>query len=364
MVTESTATILIVDDVPENLHVLSELLRPQYRVLAATHGAAALRIAQGTPKPDLILLDVMMPEMDGYDVLAALQDDQKTSDIPVLFVTALADAGDEELGLRLGAVDYITKPIKPTVALARVRAQLDAKRARDWLRSQNDFLESEVAKRMEENDLTQQISIRALAHLAEIRDPETGNHLLRTQGYVHRLATGLKANPRYSSILNDWFIDLVSRSAPLHDIGKVGIPDHILLKPAKLSPEEWEVMKTHAKLGSDAIQKAENDVELPLPFLSVAKEIAHWHHEKWDGSGYPDGLAGNAIPLSARMMALADVFDALISVRAYKAAMPYEEARKIILDGKGTHFDPDLVDVFIGAFDDFVAIGKRYHDAG
>lgn len=364
MTTEASATILIVDDVPENLHVLSELLRPQYRVLAATSGAAALRIAKGTPKPELILLDVMMPEMDGYEVLAGLQDDPKTSDIPVIFVTALAEVGDEELGLRLGAVDYIAKPIKPTVALARVRAQLEAKKARDWLKSQNDFLESEVAKRMEENDLTQQISIRALAHLAEIRDPETGNHLLRTQGYVHRLATGLKANPRYSSILTDRFIDLVSRSAPLHDIGKVGIPDHILLKPAKLSPEEWDIMKTHSKLGSDAIQKAENDVELPLPFLSVAKEIAHWHHEKWDGSGYPDGLAGNAIPLSARMMALADVFDALISVRAYKAAMPYEVARDIIVEGKGKHFDPDLVDVFVGAFDDFVTIGKRYHDAG
>ncbi len=359
MTTENSATILIVDDTAENLHVLSELLRPQYRVLAATSGVVALRIANGSPKPDLILLDVMMPEMDGYEVLGALQDSAVTCDIPVIFVTALAETSDEELGLRLGAVDYITKPIKPVVALARVRTQLEAKQARDWLKNQNDLLEAEVAKRMAENDLTQQISIRALAHLAEIRDPETGNHLLRTQGYVHRLAIGLQGRQRDAHILTDHYIDLLSRSAPLHDIGKVGIPDYILLKPGKLTPEEWAIMQTHAKMGSDAIEKAENDVKTPLPFLLVAKEIARWHHEKWDGSGYPDGLAGEAIPLSARLMALADVFDALISARAYKAPMPYEEARDIIAAGSGKHFDPDLVEVFLAGFDDFVAIGKR-----
>lgn len=364
MTTENSATILIVDDTAENLHVLSELLRPQYRVLAATSGVVALRIANGSPKPDLILLDVMMPEMDGYEVLGALQDSAVTCDIPVIFVTALAETSDEELGLRLGAVDYITKPIKPIVALARVRTQLEAKQARDWLKNQNDLLEAEVAKRMAENDLTQQISIRALAHLAEIRDPETGNHLLRTQGYVHRLATGLQGRQRDAYILTDHYIDLLSRSAPLHDIGKVGIPDYILLKPGKLTPEEWAIMQTHAKMGSDAIEKAENDINMPLPFLLVAKEIAHWHHEKWDGSGYPDGLAGEAIPLSARLMALADVFDALISARAYKAPMPYEEARDIIAAGSGKHFDPDLVEVFLAGFDDFAAIGKRYHDVG
>ncbi len=364
MTTENSATILIVDDTAENLHVLSELLRPQYQVLAATSGAVALRIAHSAPKPDLILLDVMMPEMDGYEVLSVLQDSAETRDIPVVFVTALAETSDEELGLRLGAVDYITKPIKPVVVLARVRTQLEAKQARDWLKNANDLLEAEVAKRMAENDLTQQISIRALAHLAEIRDPETGNHLLRTQGYVHRLATGLRERERDAHILTDHYIDLLSRSAPLHDIGKVGIPDYILLKPGKLTPEEWAIMKTHAKMGSDAIEKAENDINMPLPFLLVAKEIAHWHHEKWDGSGYPDGLAGEAIPLSARLMALADVFDALISARAYKAPMPYEEARDIIAAGSGKHFDPVLVEIFLAGFDDFVAIGKRCHDAG
>lgn len=357
-----SATILIVDDTAENLHVLSELLRPHYRVLAATSGAVALRIANSLPKPDLILLDVMMPEMDGYEVLSALQDNEATRSIPVIFVTALTEYSDEELGLRLGAVDYITKPIKPVVALARVRTQLEAKLARDWLQNQNGMLEAEVAKRTAENDFTQQVSIRALAHLAEIRDPETGNHLRRTQGYVHRLAIIMKQHPRFSETLTDRYIDLLTRSAPLHDIGKVGIPDYILLKPGKLTPEEWAIMQTHAKMGSDAIERAENHFQVEIPFLTIAKHIAHWHHEKWDGTGYPDGLAGDAIPVCARIMALADVFDALISVRTYKAPMPYQAACDIIVAGSGKHFDPDLVEAFIANFDDFALIGKQFED--
>jgi putative two-component system response regulator len=206
------------------------------------------------------------------------------------------------------------------------------------------------------------VSIRALAHLAETRDPETGNHILRTQGYVNRLAGALRAHPRFSARLDDRYIDLLTRSAPLHDIGKVGIPDHILLKPGKLTPEEWEVMKTHAKIGSDAIERAEQDIEMPLDFLSAAKEIAHWHHEKWDGSGYPDGLAGEAIPVSARLMALADVFDALISARVYKPAFPYEKARDIITEGRERHFDPAVCDAFLDTFADFVAIAERYRE--
>ncbi|MFZ2852735.1 MAG: two-component system response regulator [Rhodocyclaceae bacterium] len=358
-----SSVILIIDDSAENLSVLSTLLRPRYRVLAATSGAAGLRVANGTTKPDLILLDVMMPGMDGYAVLARLREVAATRDIPVVFLTAQASVEDEERGLLLGAADYITKPINPTVVLARVRTQLEAKQARDWLKDQNATLEAEVARRMTENDLTQRVSIRALAHLAEIRDPETGNHILRTQGYVERLALGLREHPRFASMLSERYISLLSRSAPLHDIGKVGIPDYILLKPGKLTPEEWAVMQTHARLGSDAIEQAEHDIEMPLDFLSLAKEIAHWHHEKWDGSGYPDGLAGDAIPISARLMAVADVFDALVSVRVYKPAMPNAEARSIIAAGRGKHFDPDVVDVFLAGFADFVAIAQRYRDA-
>jgi putative two-component system response regulator len=359
---ENNATLLIVDDAPENLSVLSELLQPHYRVLAATNGEICLRVANSLPRPDLILLDVMMPGMDGYAVLAQLRDNPTTRDIPVIFLTALVDAGDEERGLTLGAVDYITKPIKPAVVQARVRTQLQAKQARDWMKDQNTALEAEIARRMTENDLTQRVSIRALAHLAETRDKETGNHILRTQSYVQQLATGLKQHPRFAATLSPNYIDLLSRSAPLHDIGKVGIPDHILLKPGKLDAAEWAVMQTHAKLGSDAIEEAERDIRMPLAFLATAKEIAHWHHEKWDGSGYPDGLSGDAIPVSARLMAVADVFDALISARVYKSAMTYADARDIIAAERGRHFDPDVTDQFLARFDDFTAIAERYRD--
>ncbi|MDP1999358.1 MAG: two-component system response regulator [Rhodoferax sp.] len=364
MTPEAQATILIVDDAPENLVVLSELLRPQYRVLAATSGPACLRIAGAEPRPDLILLDVMMPNMDGYAVMAQLKQHAVTRDIPVVFLTALAAPEDEERGLLLGAADYIPKPIKPAVVMARVRTQLLAKLARDWLHNQNATLEAEVARRMTENDLTQRVSIRALAHLAEIRDPETGNHILRTQGYVQQLALALRQHPRFADTLTPRYIDTLSRSAPLHDIGKVGIPDHILLKPGPLTPPEWEIMKTHARLGSEAIDRAEQDISTPLEFLSVAKEIAHWHHEKWDGSGYPDGLAGDAIPVSARLMAVADVFDALISVRVYKVGKTYAQASEIIASGRGKHFDPDMVDAFLGGLDDFISIARRYSDGG
>jgi len=358
----SMQTILIVDDSPENLTVLSEFLQPLYRVRVATSGQKALRVAVTEPRPDLILLDVMMPEMDGYQVFERLRADSATRDIPVIFVTAI-DTQDAELrGLEAGAVDYITKPIIAPIVLARVRTQLELKQAHDWLCDQNSYLEAEIAKRMAENELVQEVSIRALAHLAEIRDPETGNHLLRTQGYVRLLATLLKEHPRFKAILNDLYIKVLARSAPLHDIGKVGIPDAILRKPGKLTADEWEIMKTHAKFGSDAIEMAERDAVGPVEFLTLAKEIAHWHHEKWDGSGYPDGLAGDAIPVSARIMALADVFDALISRRVYKEPMSFDEIRKIFIAGRGQHFDPDMVDAFFANFNDFCAIADQYRD--
>ena len=362
MTAKTHGTVLIIDDAPENLIILTALLRPKYRVLTASSGQDGLRIVNTAPIPDLILLDVMMPDMDGYEVIANLHKNVATSDIPVIFLTGLTTVTDEEYGLRLGAVDYISKPITPSLVLARVRTQLEAKHARDWMKNQNAILEAEVARRMQENNLIQQVSIRALAHLAETRDRETGNHILRTQGYINRLATNLIHHPRFANTLNDRYIDQLTQSAPLHDIGKVGIPDYILLKPGKHTPEEWEIMKTHAKLGSDAIEQAERDIDIRPAFLSTAKEIAHWHHERWDGSGYPDGLAKDAIPVSARLMAIADVFDALISPRAYKPAIPFEEARDMIAAERGKHFDPDLVDTFLSDFDEFVAIALRYGD--
>ena len=356
------ATILVVDDEPVNLQVLSRLLRPAYTVRAATNGERALQAATSEPRPDLILLDVMMPGMDGFQVLERLRAVKETREIPVVFVTALAGELDEEHGLAAGATDYIAKPLKPAVVLARVRTQLEAKWARDWMRGKADFLEAEVARRMAENDLIQLVSVRALAHLAETRDPETGNHILRTQAYVHELAVRLRRLPRFASVITDRYLDLLTRSAPLHDIGKVGIPDTILLKPGPLDAQEWAVMKTHARLGSDAIERAERDAPMPVAFLGLAKEIAHWHHERWDGSGYPDGLAGEAIPLAARIMALADVFDALVSPRVYKAPVPIDRVRQIIAEGRGTHFDPDLADTFLEGFDAFVAIAQDHRD--
>jgi putative two-component system response regulator len=358
------APILIVDDVPANLNVLGELLHTAgYQVQAASSGRAALRYAARTPRPALILLDVMMPGMDGYQVLAELRRNPETSDIPVIFLTALDNAQDEEKGFRHGVADYITKPIKPDVVLARVRSQLLVRQALGWHRDKNTALEAEVARRIEENELIQTVSIRALAHLAETRDPETGNHILRTQSYVRLLASRLQEHPAFAATIDEIYIRMLAQSAPLHDIGKVGIPDAILLKPGKLSPEEWTIMKTHTRMGSDAIELAEKDIEKPVEFLALAKEVARWHHERWDGQGYPDQLAGEAIPVSARLMALADVFDALISKRAYKEAMSYETAREIIAAERGRQFDPDVAEAFLSGFAEFTAIAAQHRDS-
>ncbi|HQY40023.1 MAG TPA: response regulator [Giesbergeria sp.] len=366
--------VLIVDDTPQNITVLGELLHPHYAVRAANSGERALRAAHTDPRPDLILLDVMMPGMDGYEVLRQLRADPPTHDIPVIFVTAMDSAQDEEHGLELGAVDYITKPIKPAIVLARVRAHLELKHARDRLANQNEWLESEVARRMRENLLIQDLSMRALASLAEARDTDTGHHILRTQAYVETLARHLQHHERFASALADGRLERVVKAAPLHDLGKVGIPDAILLKPGKLTPDEFEIMKTHAAIGAAAIGKAMHDVLAAaddttaaqahgaFAFLRAAQEIAASHHEKWDGSGYPAGLAGDAIPAAGRLMALADVFDALTCRRVYKKAMDFDQATQLITAGRGTHFDPDVVDAFLACHDQFVRIATQFQD--
>ena len=353
--------VLIVDDLPENLSVLGSLLQGAgYRVKVANSGPVALRLAAQPPKPSLILLDVMMPDMDGHEVLRQLRGNVITRDIPVIFLTALNAGEDEERAFDAGIADFIVKPIKPAVVLARVRSQLLIRQARRWLQDQNMALEAEVARRMQENELIQAVSIRALAHLAETRDNETGNHIQRTQSYVRLLAARLSDHPRFSATLSNKYIEILARSAPLHDIGKVGIPDNILLKPGKLTPEEWEIMKTHTLLGSDAITLAERDIDASVEFLSQAKEIVRWHHERWDGKGYPDGLVGEEIPVSARLMALADVFDALISKRVYKEAFSFEIVHEIIRDERGRQFDPDVADAFLSAREEFEAIALHY----
>jgi putative two-component system response regulator len=356
------ASILAIDDQPDNLRVIAELLRPRYRMQIATGPVRGLDLARAEPRPDLVLLDIGMPEMDGFQVLQALKADIRTRDTPVIFLTAHDSSSEEQRGLALGAVDYVNKPLVPEVLLARVHTQIAFKRARDQLREHNRSLEAEVAERMRDNEAIQDVSILALARLAETRDPETGNHLLRTQGYLRLLAQRVAQHPRFAAALDEQSIELMAKSAPLHDIGKVSIPDAILLKPGKLDAAEWEIMKRHAEAGSRAIEAAEAQAGRVVPFLRYAKQIAHWHHERWDGSGYPDGLSGDAIPLAARLMALADVFDALLSRRSYKEPMSSEHARSLIAEQRGRHFDPDLTDAFLAHFDEFAAIAQRHSD--
>lgn len=358
------AIILVVDDTPDNLTLMSGLLKDNYLVKVANSGARALKIAQSETPPDLILLDIMMPEMDGYEVCRRLKADTKTRDIPIIFLTAKTEVIDETLGFELGASDYITKPISPPIVLARVETHLAIKRVQDFLKDKNTYLASEVNKRTAEVMAIQDVTINAMASLAETRDNETGNHIRRTQRYVRVLAEKLRYNPRFAHFLNDdKTIELLYKSAPLHDIGKVGIPDRILLKPGRFEPEEFEIMKTHTTLGRDAILQAEKDLGVEMPFLKYAKEIAYSHQEKWDGSGYPQGLSGDDIPISARLMAVADVYDALISRRVYKAPMPHEKAVEIIKEGKGTHFDPDMADAFLELQDEFKKIADAYADS-
>ena len=355
-------TILIVDDNPQNLMILGELLSQRYKVRAANAGLHALELAARLPLPDLILLDVMMPQMSGYEVIARLRESPATRDIPVIFTTAMSATQDEQHGLALGAVDYITKPLRPAIVLARVHTHLELKRARDALRRDNAALEADIAQRMHEHLVIQDVTIRALARLAETRDNETGNHILRTQEYVRVLAQRVRTHPRFADQLDERSIALMAKSAPLHDIGKVGIPDSVLLKPGKLTPAEWVIMKTHAKLGADAIRRAEADAQESVKFLVYAKQVAQHHHERWNGSGYPDGLAGDAIPLAARLMAVADVFDAMISRRVYKQPIPMLQVREMMAAERGQHFDPDLLDSFIDGFESFCDIARQYPD--
>ncbi len=357
------ATVLVVDDTPDNLMLIADLLKDRYRVKAANSGEKALRLLSGDPLPDLILLDIMMPGLSGYEVAEQLKADHRTSTIPIIFLTAMAAAEDEIRGLSLGAVDYVTKPISPPILMARVETQIKIKAAADFLRDKNQFLEDEVQRRTREVTAIQDVTIHAMASLAETRDNETGNHIRRTQHYIKLLAELLREHPRFRHFLDEDTIKLLFKSAPLHDIGKIGIPDRILLKPGRFTPDEFEIMKTHTTLGRDAIQHAEDQLGIDVDFLHLAKEIAYGHQEKWDGSGYPQGLATDDIPISARLMAIADVYDALISRRVYKPGMPHGQAVEIIREGRGSHFDPDICDAFLANAEQFQAIAEQFADS-
>jgi len=355
--------VLIVDDSDDIVALIGALLRSHCRTKSASNGEAGIHAALADPVPDLILLDVMMPGISGIETCSRLKADARTRDIPVIFLTALSDRSDEQRGLETGAVDYIAKPISAPILIARVKTHLALKSAADFLRDKNSFLEAEVARRTREVQEVQDVTIVAMASLAETRSNETGRHLRRTQHYVRALAKKLQQVPKYSAGLDDKTVEILYKSAPLHDIGKVGIPDAILLKPGKLTPAEFEVMKTHTTLGRDAIAAAESQIDAPNNFLRVAREIAHYHQEKWNGSGYPEGLAGDAIPVSARLMAIADFYDALISPRVYKAPYTHEKTVAMIREQRGAHFDPDMVDAFLDIHEEFNAIALRYPDS-
>ena len=356
--------VLVIDDSPEIIDALSALLRHEHTVLAARNGLAGLDIAARRPQPHLILLDLVMPDLDGYAILARLKQCPLTRDIPVVLLTSLTDPASEEHAFELGASDFVAKPIRPNVLKARVRVQLEARQTRERLKARNDQLQSDASRFEADNDLIQLAAMRLLAHLSETRDNATGRHCERVQHFVWLLAELLSEHDRFRDALTPAFIDLLVQASPLHDIGKVGIPDRILLKNGPLDAQERTIMRGHAQLGSDAIEKVERDLTRCPRFLSVIKQIVRSHHERWDGGGYPDGLAREAIPVSARLVALADVFDALISRRPYKQPFSPDEARDIIAEGRGVRFDPDVTDAFLANFDEFLAIVERYPELG
>lgn len=332
-------TILVVDDTPENIDVLTEVLAPSYQTKVATNGEKALRILAGEHKPDLILLDIMMPGISGYEVCQRLKRNSDTRGIPIIFVTAMGEMEDEKKGLELGAVDYITKPISPAIVLARVRTHLA-------LYDQTRELEQMVAQRTAELQTTRLQIIRRLGRAAEFKDNETGNHVIRMSHYARLTALALG--------MQEARADLLFHAAPMHDVGKIGIPDNILLKPGKLDAQEWEVMRQHPQMGADIIGQHKDAL------LEAAYSVALTHHEKWDGSGYPHGLRGEEIPLFGRIVAIADVFDALTTARPYKSAWSVEEALSHIQASAGQHFDPGLMAAFNTALPQILTIRARY----
>lgn len=376
MLIADKADVLVVDDQLENLQLLVSLLSPQFSVHPFADGEALLRYVEAGRPADLIMLDVLMPPPDGYELCRRLRAIADLAEVPIIFLTGLDSSADEEKGLALGAVDYITKPFSPPIVFTRVRNHVRLGQALRLISYQNDLLDHRVAERTAELArknvelvsalkriaAAQDVTISAFSSLAESRDNETGRHIRRTQNYMRALALKLRENPRYGDWLDDQMIELIFKSAPLHDIGKVAIPDRILLKPGKLDPDEFEIMKTHTEHGRHAIETAEASLDNKDSFLCLARDIAYAHHEKWDGSGYPLGIAGEAIPFAARMMAVADVYDALISRRVYKSGMSHDKAVSIILEGRGKHFDPEVVDAFLDIQSEFAEIARQLTD--
>ncbi|WFE69405.1 response regulator [Thiomicrospira sp. R3] len=353
-------TILCVDDTPANLTLLNALLERDYQVKLINSGIKALKLLERL-EVDLILLDVMMPEMDGYDVCQRLKTQAHTQSIPVLFLTALSNTEDEQRALSVGGSDFITKPINPDVLKARIHTHIQLKRYHDSLRQQNTELEARLEKRLSDIYNLQDASLSVMISLAEFRDEDTGMHIKRTQHFVRLIAQQAQRSLPHLQLGDDQ-IELMTRCAPLHDVGKITIPDHILLKPGKLTDDEFEVMKSHAQRGYDILASAAKSMGTYGDYLEMAKAIAISHHEKWDGSGYPNRLAGNAIPLAGRLMALADVYDALRSARTYKAAFEHNRALEIMQEMSAKHFDPELFACFMSIEDQILTISQQWAD--
>ncbi len=358
-------SVLIVDDTPSSLELIGNILKQHYQVKVAKNGETALRIAHSTVKPDIILLDIMMPEMDGYDICRLLKQDAYTAAIPVMFLTARIDLESETYGLSLGAVDYIYKPINPPILLARVKTQLQVKAAANFLVDNSRYLEQEVVRRTHETQAIQKLLILTLSTLVGCRNRETSRHLLRTQHYVKALAECLRFKTRFVGFLSDYNINMLFWAAPLHDIGMVVIPDRIIAKPyqSRLSPKELEIMRSHTTLGWNAIHKSEQTLGVDTEFFSIAKDIILSHHEKMDGSGYPLGLVGDEIPIPARLMAIADVYDAIINKISDRGSIAHQRAVGIMCEGNGSHFDPDMLEAFVEIQDEFHMIACRYAES-
>jgi putative two-component system response regulator len=354
-------SILIVDDSLVNFSRLADLLQGQYTIKAVCHGKSVLEAALEA-QPDLILLDIMTPDNATYDICKSIKVNPLTCQIPIFFLTDEADSESEQIVTAMGVLEYLRRSMNSTTLLSRINARFAEANDVKTMRVNNRYLELKVAQQASQLAAIQNVTILALASLAETRDFETGNHLKRTQQYVRALSERLHAHPRFSGYLSPERIDSLVKCVPLHDIGKVGIPDRILLKPGRFEPDEFEIMKTHPALGRDAIASAQAAVEDDSEFFEIAKQIVYSHHEKWDGSGYPQGLSGDAIPIPARLMALADVYDALISRRVYKSGMPHAQAVHMIVDGRGKHFDPDVVDAFVELGEEFQSMATRFAD--
>lgn len=324
----SKQNVLIIDDEPINLKVLNNILKDTYKLTFAKSGEEALRLIE-KEQPDLILLDVMMPEMTGYQVCEHLKKTTLYKSIPIIFVTALNDAVDEAKGLNMGAVDYISKPVTPAVVKARVKTHLSLVDVNELKRTRLQI-------------------IQRLGRAAEYKDNETGMHVMRMSHYSKIISLA------YGNSMKE--ADALFHAAPMHDIGKIGIPDSIMLKPGKLTSEEFSIMQKHPEIGAEILGESDSDL------IELAKIVSMTHHEKWDGTGYPKQLKGENIPIEGRIVALADVFDALTSVRPYKEAWTVEKAVEFITSQKNKHFDPELVDLFVSKLDKIVEIKNRWKD--